>query len=154
MEYVNAIAATAKYALGQSISLDVGRYVATSGVVSLIAAILLSVLVGGAARKEMKYSGIFRSEKDAIFLYPITLAPFVQAWLLAFLRFGVVSPSSVDWTIAHGISFAFVVWLTNAFHGIFLDLTTFKMTPAVAINWWLGSLTMALVNGAMLGYFF
>ena len=153
MEIVDLLRGAAQQAFAR----DVAAYVAVSGIASFAACIVVNALayaLGSTARKEMQLSGHFRSVNDPLFLYPVTGAPFAIAFALAFLRFAVSDPKTVDWTVDHGVAFGLAAWLAGAFHGVILDYTTFKMSSAVLLNFWLGSVTLAVVNGALLGYFF
>ena len=144
-------------AASQTLAADVAAYVAVAGLSSLVACIAVSILLsalGSKAPYEMQNSGHFRGNKDVRFLYPITVAPFASAFLLALLRFAVASPKHEDWSVSQGVNFACVVWFTTAFHGIILDYATFKISPWIVLQFWAGSLAVAVVNGAALGYFF
>ena len=134
-----------------ALALDVALYTIVAGCAAFVCATSVSILTGLGPRsmKEMKRTDMFHGNNSYMMV-----APFVSAWLLLLLRFTVVSPKSVDWSVERGAAFGLMVWLTTSAHGIWMDFTTFKMGPDLLVNWWMCSAIMATVTGATIGYFF
>jgi hypothetical protein len=80
-------------------------------------------------------------------LYTMTVAPFVNAGLLAFLD-----------TLLHpampGTAFALALWLAGACHGIFIDFCCFRMSSNMLFMWLLMTCLASLTGGFMLDYMY
>ena len=95
--------------------------------------------------------GLFRDFKDPLTLYFPLLAPTVQAALTRALAVGLFgAPAVAAWTREEGARFTVGLWAATSAHGIWLDFTTFRISPRILTRFLLGSLTTAAITGALL----
>ena len=96
-------------------------------------------------------AGLFRDFSDPLSLYFPLLAPVVQAALTRALAVGLFGAPAVSaWSHEAGARFAVGVWAATSAHGIWLDFTTFRLSPRVLVRFLVGSLAGAALTGALL----
>jgi hypothetical protein len=96
-------------------------------------------------------TGLFRPLTGPLALYFPLLAPAVQAALTRALAVGLFgAPSVAAWTRGEGARFAIGLWAATTAHGIWLDFTTFRISPRMLARFLLGSLVTAAITGALL----
>jgi len=113
---------------------------------------LIAVPLGAdAAMAAGAKAGLFRDFADPLSLYFPLLAPAVQAALTRALAVGLFgAPAAARWSHEAGARFAVGVWAATSAHGIWLDFTTFRLPPSVAVRFLAGSLAGAAITGALL----
>ena len=129
-------------------------YLLSVAALNLLSTVLLHFALNrplGASAEMSSSKSVFRSMSHPLMLYFPLLAPTVQAALTRGLAVTFFGPSVASaWSREEGARFALTLWAATSAHGIWLDFTTFQISPRILVSWLVGSAVSASIAGALL----
>jgi hypothetical protein len=133
-------------------------YLLPSWLFGVVANILLNVGISeplGVTKELALKGGPFRPFRDPFMAYYPFLFPLVHSVLMLALALALYGDSPVrGWGYSEGVRFSLTVWGCTSLHGIFLDFSTFRISPKVFLSFALGSFVNTLIVGYCLGSFY
>ena len=133
-------------------------YLLPSWLFGVVANILLNVGISepfGVTKELSLKGGPFRPFRDPFMAYYPFLFPLINSVLMLALALALHGDSLVrGWGYMEGVRFTLTVFSCTSLHGIFLDYTTFRISPKVFFSFVLGSFVNSLVVGYCLGSFY